>query len=46
MGSEFEVHLPIAAITRPQTPAAAINSQVPGRFRVVIVEDNTTPPKR
>jgi PAS domain S-box-containing protein len=40
MGSEFEVRLPVAAITRPQAPAAAINTQAPSHFRVVIVEDN------
>jgi PAS domain S-box-containing protein len=40
MGSEFEVRLPLSAITRPPTTATAINSQAPGHFRVVIVEDN------
>ena len=40
MGSEFEIHLPIAAITRPQPTATAISAQAPGHFRVVIVEDN------
>ncbi len=40
MGSEFEVRLPLAAITHPQAPATAINTQAPSHFRVVIVEDN------
>jgi PAS domain S-box-containing protein len=40
MGSEFEVRLPLAAITRPQATATAINNQAQGHYRVVIVEDN------
>jgi two-component system CheB/CheR fusion protein len=40
MGSEFEVHLPVAAMTRPPMTATANKSQAEGHLRVVIVEDN------
>jgi PAS domain S-box-containing protein len=40
MGSEFEVHLPVAAMTRPPMTAAAKKAQAEGHLRVVIVEDN------
>jgi len=40
MGSEFEVHLPIAAITRQPVIATANKTTAHGHLRVVIVEDN------
>ncbi len=40
MGSEFEVHLPVAAITRQPVIATADKTQAQGHLRVVIVEDN------
>ena len=40
MGSEFEVHLPIAANSRPQMIASTNKTQAQGQLRVVIVEDN------
>ncbi len=40
MGSEFEVHLPVAANSRPQMIAATNKTQAQGQLRVVIVEDN------
>jgi PAS domain S-box-containing protein len=40
MGSEFEVHLPFAAIPRAVATAASINTPALGHLRVVIVEDN------
>jgi PAS domain S-box-containing protein len=39
-GSEFEVHLPIAAATRSQATAAASKTQAHRRRRVLVVEDN------
>ena len=40
MGSEFEVHLPVAAITRQPLIATADKTQAHEHLRVVIVEDN------
>ena len=40
MGSEFEVHLPVAANSRPQMIASTNKTQAQGQLRVVIVEDN------
>ena len=40
MGSEFDVHLPIAAITRPKANAAANKTPPHRHLRVMIVEDN------
>ncbi len=40
MGSEFEVHLPVAAIIHPQATTASIKNEAHGHLRVVIVEDN------
>jgi PAS domain S-box-containing protein len=40
MGSEFEVHLPVAGNGRPQMTASANKIQAQGQLRVVIVEDN------
>jgi signal transduction histidine kinase len=39
-GSEFEVHLPIAAMTRARSSASNGKSRVAGRLRVLVVEDN------
>ena len=39
-GSEFEVHLPIAAMTRPRSSASKGKRRVAGRLRVLVVEDN------
>jgi len=39
-GSEFEVHLPIAAMTRPRSSAPQGKRRVAGRLRVLVVEDN------
>jgi CheY-like chemotaxis protein len=40
MGSEFEVHLPVAAIARQPVVAAANKTTAQEHLRVVIVEDN------
>ncbi len=40
MGSEFEVHLPVAATARPPTTSAVSKTSSHGHLRVVIVEDN------
>jgi len=40
MGSEFEVHLPVAAMTRAATTASSSKPKGLGHLRVVIVEDN------
>ena len=40
MGSEFEVHLPVAPNSRPQATAAANKAHAQAHMRVVIVEDN------
>jgi len=39
-GSEFEVHLPVAAMTRPRTSATESNTRMRVRLRVLVVEDN------
>lgn len=38
--SEFEVHPPVAAITRPQVAATGNKTTPHGHLRIVIVEDN------
>jgi PAS domain S-box-containing protein len=40
MGSEFEVHLPIAAITRPPAGEKKSESKAHARLRLLLVEDN------
>ena len=41
MGSEFEVYLPIAAMTRPRASAPQVKTRAPGRrLRVLIIEDD------
>jgi PAS domain S-box-containing protein len=40
MGSEFEVHLPIKAVSGPQMSATANQTQGRGQLRMLVVEDN------
>jgi PAS domain S-box-containing protein len=39
-GSEFEVHMPIAAMTRTKATSAETRTRSQGRLRVLVVEDN------
>lgn len=39
-GSEFEVHLPVAAMTRARKSSSKGESRAAGRLRVLVVEDN------